>query len=202
VVGILVLKNTGSGSKPINATSPTTTLPALGAPVPTVTTPTTSPTTSPTTTPPTTAPLNPANVKVLVLNGTTTSGAATYFTNKLHGAGYNTLAAGNATARSVSTTMVYANKAGSPATTGVAHTLGVGPSSIASSIPPNAPVAATLLQQDNPNVLVVIGTDISSQATSGSSSPTTTTPSTTTPTTTTPAHATTPTTRPASPSTT
>jgi hypothetical protein len=166
VVGILVLKNTGSGPKPISSTSPTTAPPATSIPAPTVTT---------TTAPTATAPANPASVKVLVLNGTDTSGAATYFTNKLHSAGYNTLAASNATARNVSTTMVYSHTPGSSAAA-VAHTLGLQPTSVATSVPANAPVDQTLLQQDNPNVLVVIGSDISSQATSGASSSSTTAP--------------------------
>lgn len=161
IVGFVVLKNIGGGSKTIKTTSPTKSVPVSSSATPTVTT-------SPTTIPP-----NPANVKVLVLNGTSTSGAATYFSNKLHTAGYNTLSAGDATSRTVSTTMIYVNTPGSPGTA-VAATLGVGTTDVVSSVPPSAPVSSTLIKQDNPNVVVVIGRDISSQATSGGSTSSTT----------------------------
>ncbi len=161
IVGFVVLKNVGSGSKAIKVASPATHVPTTKAAAPTVTTPTT------------TAPPNPATIKVLVLNGTSTPNAATYFTNKLHAAGYNTLAPGDATSLTVTTTMVYVNAPGKSGTQ-VAQSLGLGPTSVANSVPANAPISSALIKQDTPDVVVLIGKDISSQALSASSTTTTT----------------------------
>jgi hypothetical protein len=116
---------------------------------------------------------NPQDIKVLVANGTDTRGAASSFSDRLHKAGYDTLASTNASTPAASSTVFYAPGLDREATV-VANLLGLQPSAV-QPLPQQAPVA----QLHDADLLVVVGPDLAGQS-GGSASPSTTSaPSTT-----------------------
>ncbi|HVX23047.1 MAG TPA: LytR C-terminal domain-containing protein [Acidimicrobiales bacterium] len=147
VVGVLLLhaatsspSHTGSGS-----TSATTTTTTAGHGTTTTTT---------TTIPPS------KDVKVLVANGSPTTGAAGYFTSKVTSAGWGTLPATDASSSSISTSAVYYASGQQAAATAIAALLGLKPSAV-QPLSTSVPVTGTT----GADVVVVIGSDLSSQAT-------------------------------------
>ena len=136
----------------------------------------------------TTALRNPQDIKVLVANGTDTRGAASQFSDRLHRAGYDTLASTNTTTPAASSTVFYAPGYDREAAA-VATTLGLPPSAV-QPLPQQAPVA----QLHDAQILVVVGPDLAGNVTSSPSSTAATTATTVHRTTTT-AAATTTTTR-------
>jgi hypothetical protein len=123
-----------------------------------------------TTTTPTTAALrNPQDIKVLVANGTDTRGAASLFSDRLHKAGYNTLASTNTTTPAATSTVFYAPGYDREAAV-VATQLGLQPSAV-QPLPQQAPVA----QLHDAQILVVVGPDLSSSTPATTSGTTATT---------------------------
>ncbi len=125
----------------------------------------------------TTGPVHPpADVKVLVANGSGISGLAGRVSTRLHTAGYDTLAGVNATQR-VATSVVYYT-AGYQREAGVlAQSLSLPPTSV-QPVPTPPPVASL----GSANILVVAGPDLSQGSTGATTTvPTTAASSTTTP---------------------
>ncbi len=123
---------------------------------------------APRTTTTTAAPAHPAQqVITLVANGTSTSGAGERFATALKVRGYDTLAPVNATNSNESTTHVYYIAGYQPDAQVIAEALGLTPSAT-SAMPSSPPVSSIKSAQ----VLVVIGADLASQATTSSSTTT------------------------------
>lgn len=156
VVGVLCLQ---VGGRP-----PATPAPAAAS---SSTTTTTVPHRTTTTT--TAARPNPA-VKVLVVNGGTVNGAAAYFTNKLKADGWTTLTPTNVTPVSASAVYYATGQQASAGT--VASDVGLS----ASAVHPVA-TAPTVPGATGADVILVVGPDLSSQVSSGSSTGSTTTTS-------------------------
>ncbi|MGH9088683.1 MAG: LytR C-terminal domain-containing protein [Acidimicrobiales bacterium] len=123
---------------------------------------TTSTTTTTTTTAPTTQPS--ATVKVLVANGGTVSGAATFFTDKLSTLGWGTLNPTTTTSAAPASAVYYV--AGQQAAaSSIASALGLQPSVVqplSSSVSVAGGVAGA-------SVVLVAGPDLASQVTAGGS---------------------------------
>jgi uncharacterized membrane protein YgcG len=161
LVAVLLLHRQPSSSTTV-ATKPKA--PVTTAPVPT--TPTTTPVTIP-----------PAQVKVLVLNGTLKGSLAGDLSTKLKASpGYNTLIPDNTTT-AVTTSTVYAVTSQYTAEAqAIASQLGLPASQVVTNLPANVPIARA--EQTEANVIVVIGPDLapkvsgtsSSSSSSGSSS--------------------------------
>ncbi len=96
----------------------------------------------------------PAQVTVLVANGSSTTGAASNLTKVIGNAGYNTLTAVDATNRSTPTTAVYYAAGYQPDAAALAARVGV-PASAVKAMPLPLPVSSL----QSANVLVVLGTD-------------------------------------------
>ena len=93
---------------------------------------------------------------MLVANGTSTSGLAGFYSNKLHGLGYDTLASTNATVKVVAT-VVYYGPSFQPEALAVARAIGVQVSAVKPlPAPGQVPVASTI----GANVVVVLGPDL------------------------------------------
>jgi hypothetical protein len=110
----------------------------------------------------TTQPARPAlTVKVLVANGTTVGGQAAFYSNKLHAAGYDTLASTNtfASARPPASIIYYAPNFQTEALA-MAQLLGLQPSAV-KPMPTQLPVA----NLQGANILVVIGPDLAGKRT-------------------------------------
>lgn len=108
---------------------------------------------------------NPQDIKVLVANGTDTARAASSFSDRLHTAGYDTLASTNAVTPAASSTVFYAPGFDREAAV-VASLLGLQATSV-QPLPQQAPVA----QLHDADILVVVGPDLAGQSggTSGTS---------------------------------
>lgn len=147
--------------QPSSGTAVTT---KASAPPPTAVVPTTA-----TTVPPTSIP--PAQVKVLVLNGTLKGNLAGELTSHLKSnPGYNTLIPDNTTS-AVQSSSVYAVTSQYVAeANAIATSLGLPPSSVVTNVPANVPISRA--EQTEANVVVVIGPDLASRLPSitGSSS--------------------------------
>jgi hypothetical protein len=162
VIGALVLPSAtrpGLGTAPASATSPTvpvSTVPSSSSPAPAASSSTTSPTTTTTVAVPTVAP---STIKVLVANGTNTSGVASAVSSLLSGKGYSTLTPVNALTV-VSASQVYAiGPAAAGAARQVAAALGLPQTSVepaSQPVPVASPGAAT--------VVVIVGPDLASRA--------------------------------------
>jgi len=140
VVGVVLL-NVGSRS------------PAdLGLPGVTTTTSTTASTTTTTT-----APLDKSAVKVLVANGTNTTNAAGFFSQKVGALGWQTLPAVDATSK-VPTTTVYYAAGQQAAAESIASSLGLKASAVA-PLTTSVPVQGTT----GVDVVVVVGADLAPQ---------------------------------------
>jgi hypothetical protein len=116
----------------------------------------------PTVAPPTTTdtgPRDPAEITVLVANGSGVSGAASEFTDTLNGAGYVTAEAANADQSDYSTTVVYYVGEEQAEAEGVATALGLDPSAV-EPMPDPPPTEDGDLR--GATVLVVVGTDLAS----------------------------------------
>lgn len=98
---------------------------------------------------------DPAEVRVLVANGTAVSGAAGRYTEVLTAAGYQTAGATDALDKSAETTFVYFTAGYEAEARAVAAALGASPDNVAAL--PTAPVVA-----DNSlaNVIVVVGPEL------------------------------------------
>jgi LytR cell envelope-related transcriptional attenuator len=131
---------TSTTAKPATSASPTTNAPTS---LPAAVTPTSQ------------AVRAPSTVKVLVANGTSVGGAATRFSDKLHTAGYDTLAATNTTARGITSTVVYYGPAFQKEAVALAQQLGVGVGAVQPM--PVQPPVATL---NGANILVIVGQDL------------------------------------------
>ncbi|HEX3947552.1 MAG TPA: LytR C-terminal domain-containing protein [Acidimicrobiales bacterium] len=127
----------------------------------TTTTSTTTPGQRSTTTTTTTTPPS-QDVKVMVANGSSTTGAAGFFTTKLGSAGWGTLTATD-TSTPVSASAVYYAAGQQAPATAIAGTLGLKPS-VVQPLTTSVPVTGTT----GADVVVVIGPDLSSQVTSSS----------------------------------
>lgn len=140
--------------------------------------------------PPTTAALrSPTQVSVLVLNGTHVSGAASRVNRQLIGAGYNSVGTGNATTSDNATTTVDYIAGYQAEAVALAASLSLPPTA-AQPMPTPPPVSDT----KGANLVVVVGTDLASQVSSGtpaSQPPATSPPTTAAHTTTTVRHTTT-----------
>lgn len=148
VVGILLLRaTTGTPANGSAATATTTTTTAAGQGTGHGGTTTT-----------TTAPPN-KNVKVLVANGSSTTGAAGFFTSKLTADGWGTLTATDASTTVNASAVYYASGQQSPAET-IAAELGLKPS-VVQPLTTSVPVPDTT----GADVVVVVGPDLSSQVT-------------------------------------
>lgn len=158
IVGILVLHRGSSAPTALAVSGATsTTVKASGSHGTTTTTPTTA------------ALRNPQDIKVLVANGTDTRGAASLFSDRLHKAGYNTLASTNTTTPAATSTVFYAPGYDREAAV-VATQLGLQPSAV-QPLPQQAPVA----QLHDAQILVVVGPDLSSSTPATTSGTTATT---------------------------
>jgi LytR cell envelope-related transcriptional attenuator len=165
VVVTLVARHFSSSSSPKAnvGTVPTTASTLPSASVPTSVAPTTVPaTTTSSTTSTTLARPDPSTVSLVVINGTTTSGAAGYFTTKLNNAGYHTGSPLDATATTVTSTLVIVSPTGTRAGgEAVAAALGLANSAVKVGAPASAPLPAGVLTGSD--VVVLVGTDISGQ---------------------------------------
>ncbi len=118
---------------------------------------------APTTT--TTPPPAPASVKVLVFNGTTAPHGAGYFSTKLQGLSYDTLAPENATITTVNSSQVYVAMPGyMSSAANVAAGLGLPATAVQPSLPATAPVSSSAVKTNSPDVVVLVGSDISGQS--------------------------------------
>ncbi len=180
VIGILVLHRSGGGGPTVvvaTGSTTTTTKAPNGGKTPVTTAQSTT----------TTAPARPASaVKLLVANGSSVRGLAGLISTKLHTAGYNTLAAANAT-QQVTTSVVYYEAGYQREAEAVAQVLGL-PATAVQPMPTPPPVT----NLNTANVLVVTGPDLATAA--GTTTTTTARTATTLHTTTTTARATTTTT--------
>lgn len=105
----------------------------------------------------------PSSVVTLVANGTTVSGAAGKVSATLRSAGYDVRAAVDATQAAVSTAVYFAPGYGASAQA-VAQLLGVGASAV-QTMPAQPPVSSAA----GVDVLVIVGPDLASRATSATS---------------------------------
>ena len=143
VVGIVLLHHAGGGATRVSSAVTTTTAKPHGATTTTAAASTT------------TAPLRPpAQVKVLVANGSGVQGLAALISGKLHTAGYDVLASVNATQRVAASVVYYAPGYNREAAT-LAQTLGL-PATSVQALPTAAPVSSL----GTANVLVVAGPDL------------------------------------------
>jgi hypothetical protein len=142
VVGIVLLHRVGGGTTRVAAKVTTTTV-KPGGTATTVTTPSTTAAVRP-----------PAQVKVLVANGSGVTGLAGLVATRLHSAGYDTLASVNATQR-VATSIVYYAPGYDREAAALAQTLGLPPTAV-QALPTPAPVASL----SSANILVVVGPDL------------------------------------------
>ncbi|HWW54434.1 MAG TPA: LytR C-terminal domain-containing protein, partial [Acidimicrobiales bacterium] len=141
-------------------------------------------TAAPTTT--TAPPRSPAQVSVLVANGTNVNGAANRIKSQLLQDGYNTVGTSNATTNSAATTSVYYVAGYQAEAALLAGALGLAPTA-AQAMPAPSPVSDT----KNANIVVVVGADLASQISSSSGPPVTQAPPVTSSHTTTTVHHTT-----------
>jgi hypothetical protein len=165
-VGVTQLVSSSPNHKAAS-TSTVSSLPSASVPPSSATTApavTTTTSTVPATTTTTLAPPTPSSVSVQVLNGTSTVGAAGFFTDKLQNAGYDTLSALDASATTVTSTLVIVTPTGTMAGgEAVAHLLGLPVTVVTASAPSSAPIPSSDLS--GTDVVVLIGADISAQAT-------------------------------------
>ena len=163
VIGAVLLRRNGN-SVAISAESSTT--------LDTSTATTTATTAAPATT---TIPAlrAPSAVKVLVANGTAVPGQAALQGNKLHGAGYDTLASTNTVAK-VQSSVAYYAPGFQPEAIAIARLLGV-PGGAVKAMPATGQLPVANLQ--GANVLVLVGPDLVAAAASAT---TTTRPAATT----------------------
>lgn len=146
-------------------TSPSHPSVAAGQGAATTTTTATTSSTLATTTTTTTPPPAPATVKVAVFNGTTAPHGAGYFTTKLRALNYNTLAPENGTTTTVTTSLVYVNVPGfMSSAVNIAQALGLPSTAVQPSLPSTAPVPSALVKASAPDVVVLVGSDISGQS--------------------------------------
>lgn len=176
VVGTVLLLATIHPSHSALASSSQTTSTSVGAASPATTTGASASSASPTSAPSghghrstatTVPPKPPANVSVVVANGSGVTGAASAFTTRLSTAGWTTAPPINATMQ-VSTSHVYYAAGQQAAAAQVASELGM-PSSAVAPYTTSAPVSSI----GNADVVVVLGPDVATPS-SVSTSPTTT----------------------------
>ena len=106
-------------------------------------------------TPTTVATRAPADVKVLAVNGTTTSGLGLRVSDKLRTAGYNVLAPTDARRKPVASSSVYFTVGYQTDATAMAQLLGLQPTAV-EPMPPTPPVTDTR----GATVLVLAGQDL------------------------------------------
>jgi hypothetical protein len=138
-------------------------------------TPTTTRSTVPGTTTPVVQAHDPAQVKVLVLNGSGKSGVAKAAKDQLAAANYTVLEPGNAGGGTLTASIVYF-VAGYEADAGtVAAKLGL-PAGAAQALP--NPLPATVADAQDANIIVLVGTDAPIAGGAGAGTTGTTTPTT------------------------
>ena len=161
VLGVVLIRSDGTNSRSRSAVHGTTatTVPTVNVHVRATTTPTTVPRSS---------------VNVLVANGSTTTGAAAFFTTKLKAAGWSTLAPTTAPKGTVS--LVYYASAQQKAAQSVAAALGLKPTSV-QPIPASPGITGATAA----DVVVVVGPSLASQVATpaATTTPTTAAPATT-----------------------
>jgi hypothetical protein len=109
--------------------------------------------------PPTSAPLRaPAQVRVLPLNGTTVNGLGARLADQLKQAGFNVLAADDASRKPVATSAVYSTPGFEAEARDIASRLGLQPNAVQAGTPPASQQALR-----GANVIVVAGTDLSTR---------------------------------------
>jgi hypothetical protein len=114
-------------------------------------------------------PHDPAQVKVLALNGSGKSGIAKAAADLLKAANYTTLDPSNAKGATVATSIVYYLAGYEADAATIAVKLGL-PASAAQPLP--TPVPASVADPKDANVVVVVGTDAPVAAGAGTTSPT------------------------------
>jgi LytR cell envelope-related transcriptional attenuator len=125
---------------------------------------TTQTTTSTSTTTTTAPPVSPsAAVKVLVANGGTVNGAATFFTNKLSKAGWGTLPP-TTTSTTAAASAVYYASGQQGAAAAIAGALGL-KATVVQPLSSTVPVSGTT----GASVVLVVGPDLAPQVTAGTS---------------------------------
>ena len=179
LIGVILLRTapseTISSVKTTKTTTRTTAKPSpAGVTVPETTT--------------TAPPRSPGQVTVTVANGTNVSGAANRIKSQLLQSGYNVVSATNATSTSNATTTVSYLPGFQQEAVILANSLSL-PATAAQATPPPPPVSDT----KGADLVVVVGSDLASQLSSGSGPPATSAPTVTSPphTTTTVRHTTT-----------
>lgn len=155
VVGVLALHVATNTGTPASSAAATTTTTAHGTTTTTAHGATTTPAHRTTTT--TTAP-NPA-VTLLVANGTSVPDAATFFSTKLHAAGWNTLPPADTTS-AVSTSAVYYAAGQQKPAAALATSLGLKPAAV-QALTTAVPVSGTT----GADLVLVLGSELANQAT-------------------------------------
>jgi hypothetical protein len=165
LIGFLLLHRGGSpsGAVPVVVGSDTTVATLMptsvtnGSGATTGTTAKTTPTTS------ATQPRAPQDIKVLVANGTTTSGLAGRISNLVHAKGYVTLASTNSTQKPAST-IVYFQPSYSADAAALAAKFNLPPTAVQAM--PSPPPVPNL---NGANILIVVGPDLANAASTTSS---------------------------------
>jgi hypothetical protein len=126
------------------------------------------PTTAKSSNPTATAALRaPQDIKVLVANGTSTSGLASRISDRVKGFGYNPLASTNSSQKPAST-IIYFQPSYSNDAAALAGRLSLAPTAVQAM--PQPPPVTNL---NNANILIVVGPDLASSASSASTTSTT-----------------------------
>jgi LytR cell envelope-related transcriptional attenuator len=174
LVGVLLLRTAPSeSSTPVTTKRPKAARTTVPRPPVTTGAAVTTPTTA-------AGPRAPAQVSVLVANGTKVSGAASRVDVQLAQAGYNSVGTANATSSDNSATVVDFTPGYQPEAAALAASLSL-PATAAQPMPSPPPVTDT----KGANIVVVVGTDLASQIGAGSGPPATQSPPSTSPHTTT-----------------
>lgn len=134
-------------------TTTTTPKPAVSAtpPPPSVTTSTTS------------ALIPPAQIKLVVLNGTLKGNLASQFTTKLKASpGYNTTVADNTTTAVQGSMVIAVTPQYLPEADALAVQLGLPPTAVVNGVPANAPIHTS--EETIGNLILIVGSDLASQS--------------------------------------
>lgn len=146
LVAVLLLHH-NAGPTTVTSKPKTTTAPAL---------------TAPTTTSTTVALIPPANIKLLVLNGTQKGVLAGQFTTKLKEMGYQTQTPDNTTSMVDSSTVYAVTPQYSAEAQFLAQQLGLEPSAVVTNLPADAPIASS--EKTVANVILVVAQDLANKA--------------------------------------
>lgn len=128
-------------------------------------------TTVPATTTTTTSLPAPSTVKVVIFNGTPTPHGAGYFSTKLHGLGYDTLAPENATVTNQAKSVIYVLVAGYEGSgAAIAKALGLPATAVQTTMPTTVPIPTAVIKATSPDIAILLGNDIADQSLTPSTS--------------------------------